>query len=496
MKKFVLLSVILFIVNISLAQFATMFNDTLRPFGDGAYANRTICTDDSFYYVGGVYYNGTIPVNQYFITKLDNHGNVKNKNTYFDTTVHLHADPYNSMVNCNNKIYVCLTTENTAQYEIKSKVLAINKHTLDTIWTRTYPHPDTSSILTNADKFSDLTAIKSTPDSAFILAGNYMSAGSLRSYLMKIDSLGDVLWTKTYSNYSGFYDIGISPDSSFYLPCTRNNMPKLIKVDKSGLYKWEVGFNSNSNPSYPISVSAINSVYVVVSSSYWYDLTNNLRGVTVSKINTITKSLSWEKNYILFHNFTGITLHQAMGVETLSDGSIIVSGTVSKTGADRNGVILKLNSNGDSLWTKTYHFGNPNYDDCQLNDLIVTDDGGFMGVGFIWSQVPNQNDVAWMFKTDKNGVVGFEASASLSIQKLKVWPNPASDYTKITIGQALNETSEIIIYNSLEQIVETISVHKQQQEIEINLHDFKVGLYYLELRTVNKIIGTGKLIKE
>lgn len=497
MKKSLLLAVIIFIVKISFGQITTMFNDTLLPFGVGAYANRTICEDDSFYYVGGVYYNGIIPVNQYFITKLDENGDVCQKRTYFDTTAHYHADPYNSMLIDNNKIISCIITENVSQYEIKSKVIAIDKNTLDTIWTRTYPHPDTASIQSNADKFSDLTAIKTTPDNCYILTGNYMTAGNERSYLMKIDSVGNTLWTKTYSSYYTFFFLQIAIDSGFYIPCTYNgSVLKLLKVDKYGNYKWNANINSNSNPSYPLAVALQPNGNIAVTSAFWYDLTNSLRGITVSSINPITKSLVWEKNYIIYKDFVGITLHQAMGVETLSDGSIIVSGTVQKDGG-RKGVILKLNSNGDSLWTKTYDFGT-HYNDndrCQLNDLLVCNDGGFMGVGFFWDK--NSNDVAWMFKTDSNGVVGFESpKANGENIKCIIWPNPASDYTKINIGQALNQTSEIIIYNSLGQKVKTYNLQKQQQEIEINLQDFKVGLYYFELRTSDKIIGTGRFIKE
>ena len=496
MKRFVLLSFILFIVNIALAQFSTMFNDTLRPFGDGAYTFDGICKDDSFYYVlGGV--NNYQPKWGLMLLKLDKNGVIINRKKYGDTLIYYASYPYNSIEIMNNNLLFISQMTDSLQV-VKGFVIAVDKHTLDTLWTRTYPHPDTSSILSNADKFSDLTAIKSTPDGNFILAGNYMSAGSLRSYLMKIDSLGNVLWTKTYNNYSGFYEIGISSDSSFYLPCTRNNTLKLINVDKSGLYKWEVGFNSNSNPSYPISISVVNNVYIVVSSSYWYDLTNSLRGITISKINIITKSISWEKNYILFNNFTGITLHQAMGVETLSNGSIIVSGTVSKTGADRNGVILKLNSNGDSLWTKTYHYGNPNYDDCQLNDLIVTDDGGFMGVGFLWSQMVGVNDAAWMFKTDANGVVGWESPKAQSRDKhFKLYPNPALDYTTLSYNcKFANMTYSIVDMQGKTLITASLKTIEDlsSNEILIDLSKLSIGSYQILIKTNNTLLWSEKLI--
>ena len=495
MNKALLLAVIIFIVKISFGQNTTMFNDTILPFGSGAYTIEGICQDDSFYYMlGGV--NNYQPKWNLMVLKMDKNGVLIDKKKFEDSLLYYAAYPYNSIELNNNSIIYCTTITDTAQ-KVNGMIMCLNKHSLDTLWTKIYLHPDTSSILSISDNKSVLTAIKATPDNCYILTGNYRAVGSLYSYLMKIDSVGNTLWTKTYSMYYSFYNIQLAPDSGYYIPCTYNNtVLNLIKVDKNGEFKWNVSINSNSNPSYPMAISLSNNGNISISSSYWYDLTNNLRGITISNINPTTKTLVWEKNYILYQNFIGMTLHQAMGLEILSDGSIVVSGTLAKTSADLKGFIFKLNSNGDSLWTKTYDFGNPIYDDCQLNDVIVCDDGGFMGVGFFWSHLVSVNDAAWMFKTDANGVVGWEASTPLSVQKLNVWPNPASDYTKINIGQALNETSEIIIYNSLGQIVETLSFQKQQREIVVNLQGFKAGVYYFELRTNNKIIGTGKFIKE
>ena len=497
MKFFFTITFFLFIVKLSSGQFNTMFNDTLRPFSIGTYHNRTICADDSFYYVGGVFYNGIISVNQYYILKLDKNGNVLRKNSYFDTMYDYHADPYNSMILNKNEIISCLITDNVSQYEIKSKVISVNRYTLDTIWTKHYPHPDTASIMSSADEYSVLTVIKATPDHGYILAGNYMAAGNERSYLMKIDSVGNTLWTKKYLTYSGLTNLIVSQDSGFFIPCNNNNLLKLIKLDKHGVFEWEIGFNSNSNPSYPVSLSILNNNSIIITSVYWYDLNNELRGLTATKINSINKSISWEKNFILFKNLRCITLYQAMGVETLSDGSIIVSGTLAKTGADLKGFIFKLNSDGDSLWTKTYDFGSPTYDDCQLNDLVVCDDGGFMGVGFFWSHLANVNDAAWMFKTDANGVVGWEETKpQAKLIEAKVYPNPARDYITFEFQQGIEQDAALRLYNALGQMVLEEKLNKGMQQIQISLKAMQSGIYLLQVRDRNGVVSTKKFVKE
>ena len=59
----------------SYAQFSTMFNDTLRPFGDGAYSLDNVQKDDTFYYVTGIF-AGTLTNNQQWpiVLKFNNYG--------------------------------------------------------------------------------------------------------------------------------------------------------------------------------------------------------------------------------------------------------------------------------------------------------------------------------------------------------------------------------------------------------------------------------------
>jgi hypothetical protein len=183
-----------------------------------------------------------------------------------------------------------------------------------------------------------------------------------------------------------------------------------------------------------------------------------------------------------------------MGVETLPNGDIIVSGTASRYGHDA--VILKLNSNGDSLWCKSYDY-DPDIWDCQLNDLIVTDDGGFMGVGFFDDR--NTGSTAWMFKTDANGVVGWEESekAKVKSKKFKLYPNPALDYTTLSYNcQYANLSYEIsdmqgrsLVKRSLETIENT-----ESNEVLIDLQGLSSGTYQIIIRTNGVFLWTEKLI--
>ena len=64
-----------------IAQFSTMFNDTLRPFGDGAYSLDNVCQDDSFYYGLGCVNNFQSNW-QLMLLKMDKNGAITDRKKY------------------------------------------------------------------------------------------------------------------------------------------------------------------------------------------------------------------------------------------------------------------------------------------------------------------------------------------------------------------------------------------------------------------------------
>lgn len=466
-----------------------MFNDTLKPFGNITYTFNNICEDDSFYYISGSVNNA--------IVKMDKQFNIVNRKSYNYGSFYYICYPYNSTVLVGNKVVLCAQAKDTTGL-VFGVVVELNKYSLDTNWIKSYSHPDTvAASQPGANVWSELTAIKPTPDGGYILTGNYNKncvTGNLRSFLMKIDSLGNVEWRRTYNSYYTFFDIEAAADSGYFVPCTLNGGSiYLVKFDKYGLYAWKVKVNSNNYESYPISVSKPSSNNIIVSSSFWYDATNYLRAVTIASININTGTITWEKNYFPYKSFECISLHQAMGVETLPNGDIIVSGTADRYGYDA--VILKLNSNGDSLWCKSYDY-EPDTWGCQLNDLLICDDGGFLGVGFFEDH--NTGSTAWMFKTDANGVVGWESpKPKIRDRRFKLYPNPALDYTTLKYNCKYENLSyeisdmqgRALVNKPLETIEDVLS-----NEVLIDLQGLSPGNYHLVIRTNDMVLWNSKLI--
>ena len=242
-----------------------------------------------------------------------------------------------------------------------------------------------------------------------------------------------------------------------------------------------------------ISLSQNNTVVGARTYMYNSNISNPLMGLNIFKVDLTTKQILWDKTFRVYNSIECITLHQAMGVETLPNGDIIVSGTAEKTGYDA--VILKLNSNGDSLWCKSYDY-HPDIWDCQVNDLIVTDDGGFLGVGFFDDQ--GFGSTAWLFKTDANGVVGFESiKAKVKSKKYKVYPNPALDYTTLRYNcKYANLTYEISDMQGRVLITGKLETIKDMEanEVLIDLKGLSPGTYHFVIKTNDLRAWNDKLI--
>jgi hypothetical protein len=474
-----------------------MNNDTLKITNGSSYFDG-ICKDDSFFYaIATVTNNGSDY--QSCISKFNYSLNIVSKSIYSDTSWMYGNFPFNSIDNKYNQLIIIPQITNSTYTSALSRIMAINKHNLDTIWTKIIQHPDTLiATQPNSGQYSVLTSIKSTPDGGYILTGNYNKncvSGDMRSFLLKIDSIGNVEWRRTYNEYYTFFDIEIAQDSGYLVPSGLNgtNAIQLVKFDKYGDYEWKTRVMYNSLAGYPLSLSIQDSQYAITSSYYLYDTDNFYTGVNISKVDIYTKTLLWEKDFILYRTVENITLHEAMGVEVLLDGSIIVSGTLRQYGSDNRAFILKLNTNGDSLWTKTYNFRNTTTARCQLNDLMVCEDGGFLGVGYYAPH--NSNMTAWLFKTDANGTIGFEKPVA-ELVEAKVFPNPAADFVTIEIPENLPQNAELKLYNALGQLVFQKSLNKGEKAIKLDLRVYKSGVYFFEVVGVDGVLGSGKFVRE
>ncbi len=117
--------------------------------------------------------------------------------------------------------------------------------------------------------------------------------------------------------------------------------------------------------------------------------------VFIFKTNSDGDSL-WLKTY----GDTG-KFDYANSVAFTSEGGFIIVGTTESYGAGGSDIwLLKTDANGDTTWTKTY--GGDSSD--VGNGLQITNDGGYIIVGTTKSYGAGGED-AWLLKTDSNGII-------------------------------------------------------------------------------------------
>jgi hypothetical protein len=224
--------------------------------------------------------------------------------------------------------------------------------------------------------------------------------------------------------------------------------------------------------------------YKVISGvSFW--------GVNIFRVDISTQQVTYDKTYIPYHHLNCITLHEDLGINLLPDGKIIISGSVMDAPGN-SGFILKLDQNADSLWCKNYFFGPPNDGHCQLNDLLPTDDGGFLGVGFY---LPDNDDIAaWMFKTDANGFVGIPENDPQEPATVKAFPNPAASHISFDFS-ALSGASSLRIYDHNGKAIIFEPISPGQTHYELQLEGYSQGIYFYEVLGEGGRLAAGKFVR-
>jgi hypothetical protein len=186
-------------------------------------------------------------------------------------------------------------------------------------------------------------------------------------------------------------------------------------------------------------------------------------------------------------------MDEAFDIKECYDHGFIMVGYSEQPGRGEDVYIVRTDSQGDTLWTKTLGGA---YDE-RAYSVVQTPDSSFAVVGYTYSFGAGGSD-AFFLKLKPNGDITTSIGLipELKYLGIKLYPNPAKENITIDFKITLTQEAELFIYNALGQKLRSYSLQKHQSEINIGLSGIKSGVYYCELRTNNKTIGTGKFIKE
>ncbi len=199
--------------------------------------------------------------------------------------------------------------------------------------------------------------------------GNYVIVGSSESfgpgdsdiYLIKINSAGERIWSKTIGGAGDDEGNKIIEDSEGNLLIVGNTHSfngddsdiYLVKTDDSGNLLWERSYGS-SDDEYAVSflLTPENEIVIAGNSGYWDN------DIILLKVNDNGDSL-WSKQF-LHSNFNAESLF-CNSIALSEDGNLLIAGSVEEIqifdidfGPEYHPLMIKTNSSGDTLWTK--HF--------------------------------------------------------------------------------------------------------------------------------------------
>lgn len=244
-------------------------------------------------------------------------------------------------------------------------------------------------------------SILQTNDGGYIFTGGTTSfgAGGSDVQLIKTDSMGVELWSKTYGgagdeegefvqeNFNGGYII-IGKTSSYGAGGTDIYV---INTDSVGNVIWSETFGGVNNEKGNSIQKTSDEGYLLVGTTFSFGAGN--ADIFVIKINKSGVEL-WNKTY------GGSESDWANSAITTSQGNfVIVGGTNSYGAGDNDAYVINLDLGGNEIWTKT--FGAANSDIAY--SITQTNDGGYIITGESNSFGTGKSDL-YIVKADSLGV--------------------------------------------------------------------------------------------
>lgn len=258
----------------------------------------------------------------------------------------------------------------------------------DSLWTKTFGN--------SGDEYGN--SIQQTSDDGYIITGMTASygAGDYDVYLIKTNSGGDSLWTKTFGD-SGTemgYSVKQTHDNGYIIAGYKNYYGTenydicLIKTDSSGNEEWSKTLGGDS-------LESGNSVYQTTDNGYiitGFTNSNGAGDLYLIKTDSLGDTL-WTKTYGGNHWDEGCSVCQ-----TEDHGYIIVGLTYSYGAGECDIYLIKTDSSGNDEWTKTY--GGSQFE--EGHSVQQTSDGGYILAGYTESFSVGYYDV-YIIKTDSSG---------------------------------------------------------------------------------------------
>jgi hypothetical protein len=264
----------------------------------------------------------------------------------------------------------------------------------DTLWSRTYGGASSDYAYSIQQTF---------PDGGYIFTGSTFSfgTGGYDIYYVKLDAIGGVDWAKTYGGSDTDHGTSVKQtlDGGYVITGYTNSSGAgsydvlLAKTDSAGIVDWAYTYGGSADDrGYYVEQTVPDSGYIIAG----YTESLGAGGGDAFVIRTDADGgLIWGNPY------GGTDWEEARCVtRTFPDSGYIIVGTTSSSGAGGDDVYLvKIDSGGDTLWTRTCG-GTENDYGYQVRQTFP--DSGYVIIGNTYSFGSGNSDM-YLVRTDAGG---------------------------------------------------------------------------------------------
>jgi len=419
-KKVYAPDLIILLSAVCLTSIASAQTSWWRTYGGAGtdYGNSVQQTSDGGYMIAGATWSFGADSGAFYLIKTNAHGNMLWSRMYVGPGYCAGLSGQQT----SDGGYVITGYVEYSKSEFKDVYLVKTSASGDTLWTRTYGG--------YVDDWGN--SVQQTVDGGYVIAGYTCSydAGGGDFYVIRTNSQGDTLWTRSYggTDYDEASSIRQTTDGGYVITGTTNSFGAgysdiyVVKTNVSGETLWTRTYGGTSNDCGCSVQQTTDGGYIIVgfTASFGSGVYDH---VFLIKTDAQGDTL-WTRTY-------GGPLYDAgNSVQQTTDGGYIVAGyAYSSLGQGHDVYLIKTNSQGDTLWTRTY--GGTGYDEAR--SVQQTLDGGYIVSGTYEDSAPDGDDV-YLIKTDSLGNVGVAeplTGHALRPTHFLVRPNPFTSFARV-----------------------------------------------------------------
>ncbi len=391
----------------------------------------------------------------------------------------------------------------------------------DTIFTRKYTSPNAPW----SNFISNQKALLTTNEEILLLSNITNIGGTGDMHIVKAASTGLELWEQVYggpalSESSGSiieignnkYIIGGVEHNINLVGSNYKSRTYLFQIDNIGNVEWEykspegvLQYNANDilqSPDGGLVIASTKGIEQTSGPNSYFETTHY--------IYKIDENQEFEWGVDIRDTFPSSENMFSKLIAPADGSGYIAAGTIFEFtgggGYNINGILTKISTTGDSLWTRYYSHVDSPADNHIFYDVEETPDGGFVMVGqatdnMTTGELPLQQ--AWIVKVDQHGclvpgchLIDDVESPQIDVQ-ISLYPSPTRDYLNIFYYHP-NHRGKVTyqIVDIQGRVLRSFERSRNNITHMISLGDLVSGQYFLRLENEEGKVVTRAFVKE